>query len=230
MLYKNTLQRILPALFIAGIVVFAGLMFTKITPYFPFQGATHFLSTKTDQVLDSHWFLIAFYLHITSSLWVLAGGGFQFVPALQRKRPVFHRWLGKVYVISILLLAAPSGLILAAFANGGLPAKTGFFLQCVIWWLTTWVAWREIISRKWLAHVEWMIRSYAVTLAAISLRTESYLMYYLLETKPIETYLTVTWLSWTGNLLLAEIAIRAGLARWLVRLYSSQITPPAVHS
>ena len=207
---------LLGVLLVVGIFAFSVLILSKIWPYLSFERGIHFLSTKTDRVLDNPYFLAGFYIHITSSLWVMAGGILQFIPAVFRKKPAFHRWTGKLYVFSVLFLAAPSGLVLAFFANGGLPAKVGFSLQCVVWWLTTFIAWREIMQGKWTLHAEWMIRSYAITLAAVSLRTESYLMYYLLGTKPIETYLTVTWLSWTGNLLLAEMLIRQGVAKKLV--------------
>jgi hypothetical protein len=42
-------------------------------------------------------------------------------------------------------------------------------------------------------------------------------MIYNFGTKPIETYLTVTWLSWVGNLFIAEIFIRYGLAQYLLK-------------
>ncbi len=210
---------LLGALLLAGVFAFSVLMLTKVLPYLSFERGIHFLSTKTDQVLDNPYFLIGFYVHITSSLWVMAGGIPQFVPALYHYRPAVHRWVGKIYVFSILFLAAPSGLVLAFYANGGLPAKVGFSLQCIVWWLATFEAWQEIMKGRYTAHVEWMIRSFAVTLAAVSLRTESYLMYYFLGTKPIETYLTVTWLSWTGNLLIAEILIRKGVAKRLVSAF-----------
>jgi hypothetical protein len=213
----------------AAVLAFSALMFTKVTPYFSFARATGFLSTKTDPVLDNPVFLAAFYVHITSSLWVMVSGALQFVPLLSARFPELHRRLGKLYVLSILLLAAPSGLVLAFFANGGLPAKAGFVLQCLVWWLTTYAAFREAVARQWLPHVEWMMRSLAVTLAAMSLRLESYGMYYWLHTKPIETYLTVVWLSWTGNLLLTEVLIRAGAAKSLLQtFYRSTKTRSAV--
>jgi hypothetical protein len=62
-----------------------------------------------------------------------------------------------------------------------------------------------------------MVRSYAITLAALALRGESYLLYYAFHTKPIETYLTVTWLSWVGNLIVAEILLEMGLGRYFLR-------------
>jgi hypothetical protein len=63
-----------------------------------------------------------------------------------------------------------------------------------------------------------MIRSLAVTYAAFSLRTESYVMYQFFGTKPIETYLTVVWLSWAGNLFLAEVLLLTKIDRYFVKL------------
>jgi hypothetical protein len=122
-----------------------------------------------------------------------------------------------IYLGSILLLAAPSGLVLGFYANGGLSSKTGFVLQSIVWWVLTYLAWHEIRRKRYIIHSEMMIRSFAITLAAMSLRTESYVMYYFFETKPIETYLTVTWLSWVGNLLIAETLIYFGLGKILMK-------------
>jgi hypothetical protein len=211
------LFRISTALFLLSIAAFTLLMLTKVIPYLSFEPEIDFLTTKTARVLTRNDFQVAFYVHIVSSWWVMVTGIFQFVPSFIKKYKKLHQILGKVYVFSILALAAPSGLVLAWYANGGLPAKVGFSLQCVIWGLCTWVAWREITRRNWQKHIEWMIRSYAVTLAAMSLRIESYGMVYLFHTKPIETYLTVTWLSWVGNLLIAEILIHTHIAKKLLK-------------
>lgn len=209
--------RIVATLFLLFIAAFSLLMLTKVIPYLSFEPEIDFLTTKTDRVLSRNDFQVSFYTHIVSSWWVMVIGIFQFVPSFIKKYKKLHQTLGKVYVFSILILAAPSGLGLALYANGGLPAKVGFSLQCVVWWLCTWVAWREITRHQWQKHIEWMIRSYAVTLAAMSLRAESYGMVYLFHTKPIETYLTVTWLSWVGNLLIAEVLIHTHIAQKLLK-------------
>ena len=114
-------------------------------------------------------------------------------------------------------LPISSGLVLATYANGGLAAQVGFSLQCLVWWAVTYLAWNDIMKKRYESHANMMIRSFAVTLAAMSLRTESYVMYYWFGTKPIETYLTVTWLSWVGNLLLAEVLIYNGLGKKIVQ-------------
>jgi hypothetical protein len=214
---KQWLRRgalLLAALLIAA---FAALMLTKTVPYYTFAKGIHFLTTKSDETNDNPWFRAGFYVHITTSLVVLVLGLLQWLPPVAALGPRLHRWLGYGYVLGILGLAAPSGLILARFANGGLAAQVGFSLQCVVWWGSTWAAYRAARRREWPRHVVWQVRSYAVTLAALALRGESYVMYYAFHTKPIETYLTVTWLSWVGNLVLAEVLLEAGLGRYFLR-------------
>lgn len=210
------LQRFLGYAFAAAVIGFTGIMLTKILPYMTFERAINFLGTKSDAVLDRTYFMVAFYVHITSSVLAILGGIFQFFPKILRGYPKVHIFTGKIYIASILLLAAPSGLVLAAFANGGLPAKVGFALQCLAWWGLTYAAWQAIMERNLEKHAAMMIRSYAVTLAAMSLRTESYALVYFWETKPMETYLTVTWLSWVGNFFIAELLIYFGMAKKMV--------------
>ena len=210
-------RRLLLALAALFIAAFAALMLTKTLPYYTFEKGIHFLTTKSDETNDNPVFRAGFYVHITTSLLVLVAGLLQFLPWLARRGPRLHRQLGTFYIIGVLALAAPSGLILARFANGGLVAQVGFTLQCLVWWLCTWRAYRAARQHQWPLHVNWMLRSYAVTLAALALRGESYVMYYAFETKPIETYLTVTWLSWVGNLILVEILLEAGLGRYFLR-------------
>mgnify|MGYP000947240598 CR=1 FL=1 len=203
-------------LFAAGVLAFGQVMFGKTLPYFSFERAINFLGTKQDFVLDNPVFMAGFYVHISSAIVVMLAGVWQFFPIILRKKPSFHRFLGKIYIFGILFLAAPSGMVLAKFANGGLPSRVGFSLQCAVWFALTAAAWWEIRHRRWLDHTHFMLRSYAVTLAALSLRSESYLMYFWLGTKPIETYQTVTWLSWVGNLVLAECLIFFGFGRRLL--------------
>ena len=208
---------------ISPLIFFTVVMLQKIIPYLSFGHADFFLSTKTEATLNNNFFRTGFYIHITASWLVLVTGLLQFFPQLTSVYPKVHRSMGKIYVLGILLLAAPSGLILASFANGGLPAKTGFTLQCFVWWFATLIAFRKILDRNFKDHVRWMIRSYAVTLAAMSLRTEGYFLHYFFGTKPIETYITITWLSWVGNLIIAETLITIGLDRFLLKkLYAKK--------
>jgi hypothetical protein len=51
--------------------------------------------------------------------------------------------------------------------------------------------------------------SYALTLSALSLRALKWLLVFLFAPAPMDVYHIVSWLGWTGNLLVAEIIIRA---------------------
>jgi hypothetical protein len=227
-LLASLLKRSVRLLVLLAVAAFSLRMLTMVLPYLGFEKGILFLTTKSQAINDNSWFRVGFYVHITSSWWVLVTGLLQLMPALYRRWPRLHRRLGQVYLGSILGLAAPSGLVLALYANGGLSAKVGFTLQCIVWWLVTWQAYRAARQRRWLVHSEWMLRAYAVTLAAMSLRLESYGLYYFFQTKPIETYLTVVWLSWVGNLLLAEVLVQAGLGRWYLRAFGSLIATQTV--
>jgi uncharacterized membrane protein len=188
-------------------LVFIGLMFYKTIPYFEFQYAKYFLSTKSDKTLNSAVFNTAFYTHISTAFLVILIGVFQFNSYIINQKAALHRFLGKVYVLILLGLAAPSGLILGVFANGGLVSKVGFILQSIVWFLYTLLAYLEIKKGNLQKHLDFMIKSYAITLAALSLRSESYLISSFFDTKPMETYTTVVWLSWVGNLFIAEILL-----------------------
>jgi uncharacterized membrane protein len=131
----------------------------------------------------------------------------QFSPYLQKNRKIFHRWMGYLYVIDVLVMAGPSGFILGMFANGGLFAKVSFMLLSILWILFTAKAVLEIRKGHHRAHQVWMIRSYALTLSAISLRLFAWILPRLIQLPAVELYTLIAWLSWTVNLLLAEVIV-----------------------
>jgi len=105
-------------------------------------------------------------------------------------------------------------LYLATTAFGGLPARLGFGMLGGLWLVTGAMAYQRIRQRDIERHREWMIRNYALTFAAVTLRLWLPLFHVLLGFSFIESYVTVAWLCWVPNLLLAELLIgRARAAR-----------------
>lgn len=200
-----------------GILLFAAIMASMIIEYFPYQHGMLFLNTKPDELLNKSWYIAAFYTHIVTSIASITLGSFQFMPYIIQQYPRLHRRLGYIYVLSVLCLAAPSGFLIALGANGGLPAKTGFVCLSIVWWISTYRAFRYAMLKQWQLHINWMIRSFAITLAALTLRTEGFLFHYLLHTKPIETYVTLSWISWIGNLFIAEILLYFSIGKRLLK-------------
>lgn len=62
------------------IAAFAALMLTKTLPCYTFEKGIHFLTTESDATNDNLWFRMGFYVHITTSLMVLALGLLQWLP------------------------------------------------------------------------------------------------------------------------------------------------------
>ncbi len=208
-------KNILYLVFLLVPAIFAWIMASNTFPYLGFDLRHGFLGTKTIKTVETPLFQFSFYLHIVSSLIVWILGFLILLPIFFRKLN-FHRLFGKLYVLLLIFIAAPSGMGLSFFANGGLSAKIAFFLQSTIWAFFTLKAWFFIRKNEINLHLRWMIRSLAVTWAAFSLRGESFLMIKYLGTAPIETYLSVVWLSWVGNILLAEILLMFGIDKFFL--------------
>lgn len=185
------------------LLFFTYLMGKIISPYTSWQWDVDFLWTK-QHLAHLNYYRISFYAHIFSSLLVLGCGAFLFSNYILKKQTRLHSFLGKIYVALLLLISAPSGLIMAFHANGGWLAQLSFILLTPLWWWFTWKGYQTARQKKFKAHKRWMIRSYALTLSAISLRILQLTIgaFYVID--PVLQYTLVSWLSWIGNLLIAE--------------------------
>jgi hypothetical protein len=102
------------------------------------------------------------------------------------------------------LCAAVAGLVLAFGAQTGPVSTVGFGLLAVAWFTATAQAWRLAMARRFLAHERWMIRSFALTLAAVTLRL--YLPFAFLSPFGYDdTYRAISFLCWVPNLIAAEL-------------------------
>lgn len=79
-----------------------------------------------------------------------------------------HRWTGRVYVVGRLVGGA-SGLVLAAGTLAGALAQTGFSAVSVLWIYVTAQGWSTARAGRFPEHRRWMILSFALTFAAVTL-------------------------------------------------------------
>lgn len=143
------------------------------------------------------------YAHFLGSGTALLVGGFQFSGRLRRARPQLHRWLGRTYLTAVLV-GGIGGLGLAAISHGGPPTHVGFALLGVLWLYSAALAYRAIRAGRVDEHRRWMIRSFALTFAAVTLRIQLGLFTAGLGWSFDDAYVTVAWLSWVPNLVIAE--------------------------
>jgi uncharacterized membrane protein len=131
-------------------------------------------------------------------------GPFQLLRKSTTRRYVrMHRWVGRVYLVGVLV-GGLGGLYMAPLAYGGLSTRVGFSLLAGLWLFTGGMAYARIRAKQIEAHRQWMIRNYALTFAAETLRLWLIGLQALADVPQLEAYLTVAWLSWVPNLLIAE--------------------------
>lgn len=146
---------------------------------------------------------IAVYLHIFASSLALVIGPFQFSKRLRANRPQIHRLLGKAYLGLGVLLGGLAGLLMAAFAYGGISSNIGFGALAMLWLYTGARAYWAIRHGDIASHQQWMIRNFSLTLAAVTLRI--YLPLSMVLGLPFELcYPIISWLCWVPNLIIAE--------------------------
>jgi uncharacterized membrane protein len=140
----------------------------------------------------------------------LIGGLTNLLPTMRRRgRWLAHRWIGRGYVVSCLLLGA-AGLSMALHAAGGTFSRVGFTLLAVATLVTSAQAYLAIRRRHVRQHREWMLRSYALIFAAVTLRIWLPLLIMAYGGQFLPAYRWVAWISWVPNALFAEWTIRRG--------------------
>jgi hypothetical protein len=146
-------------------------------------------------------------VHVAGAATALLIGPLQFSSRLRSRFRKFHRWLGRTYVVSCLVGGA-AGFVLALGASTGPISKTGFASLAVAWIVTTTLAWRRAMQLRFVQHRAWMIRSFALTFAAVTLRL--YLpLAALLSINFVYAYRAISFLAWLPNLLVVEIYLRS---------------------
>jgi uncharacterized membrane protein len=140
--------------------------------------------------------------HLLGGSIAIVVGALQVNRGIRVKRPALHRWLGRLYVLGVVI-GGSAALVLAPRAQGGWVSGLGFGLLGVLWLATTLRAFAFIRGGNLAAHRRWMILSYALTLAAVTLRV------YLPATQVmglpfIPSYRAIAWLCWVPNLIGAQ--------------------------
>ena len=161
---------------------------------------------------------LAFYLHVGFGGLALLLSPLQFATRLRTRAPHVHRAVGRI-ILGSIAIAGAGGLVLAPRSLAGPVGTVGFGLLAVLWVAFAATAFRAIRRRNVAAHRRWMIRTFALTYAAVTLRLWLFvLMAGQVDLAGVDAqtaferaYLVVPFLAWVPNLLVAEryLATRA---------------------
>lgn len=146
----------------------------------------------------------ALYAHVFGAVFAMALGPLQFARRLRARRPELHRWTGRLYLGAGVLVGGLSGLVLAVNAYGGAAGRAGFTALALAWLFTGLRAFLAIRAGDVAAHRRWMVRNFALTLAAVTLRL--LIPAAMIAGAPFApAYAAIAWLCWVPNLLAAEL-------------------------
>jgi uncharacterized membrane protein len=183
-----------------GVIAFLSVGVGGYALFHTFTGFVHL--PLTNPMLDP-WGL---QTHITASGVAMILGAFQFLKPLRRKAPSLHRWIGRVYVLACTVGGLAGGVI-ALYSTAGPVAGWGFFMLALLWVPFTLMALRAAMQKDFTSHEIWMIRSFALTFAAVTLRLQLPIGPMLTGGDFLAAYVWIAWLAWVPNLIVAEIYI-----------------------
>lgn len=184
-----------------GLFAFLSLLISGYSLYvYAFMPLGSIVTPEMRAVFVHH--KLGIYTHVFASLLALALGPFQFWRRVQRHKSL-HRTLGRLYLFMGVLPGGLSGLFMATHAQGGWLAQTGFAMLAVLWLFTAYQAYRSIRRGQVQAHQVWMIRNFALTFAAVTLRLYIPLSM-VLGAEYLAAYRVIAWLCWVPNLLLVN--------------------------
>ena len=203
-----------------GLMTFLAIVVTIIAlaPYITLN-SDNFNNATARYATESTLRFVSLFVHAFSGGLALLIGPFQFLDGFRKRRPALHRWMGRIYLIAILI-GGLSAFLIAPGMISGLVGEIGLMSLAVLWLWTGTMAYRSIRAGNIKSHREWMIRSYALTFAAATLRLWLGILIGtqvpFLATKYggdfdalfVEAYRVVMWLCWVPNLIIAETIIQ----------------------
>jgi uncharacterized membrane protein len=143
-------------------------------------------------------------VHIIPGALFLVLALLQFVPSIRARHLEVHRWLGRVLVVTGLVIGF-SALVMSFTMNIGGPNETAattlfgiVFLFCLI------KAYRHIRRKEVAQHREWMIRAFAIGLGVATTRPIVGIFFAFRKLTPHEFFGIAFWLGFTITFFAAE--------------------------
>src|SRR5579864_1949562 len=119
---------------------------------------------------------LAVAMHLISAVIVMLAGAVQLVPQVRNRFPIFHRWNGRIYMLTAVALST-AGLYIQWFRGsvGDLPQHLGSLVNAILIWLCAGMALRYALARDFKAHRPWALRLFLVVSASYFYRLAFFL-------------------------------------------------------
>lgn len=189
--------------------------------YYTQEYALPYFQPLSDERSNARTIQVLPYLlvHIFAGMLALVLGPFQFSGRLRRRYTAVHRWIGRTYLLAVLIGSVASMYITVLHPHPVGPVfRSGIAGLAIVWFTTSLMAYVSIRLGNVQEHREWMIRSYTVTFGFVFFRIGfEQLRAMGLEFPDIAGI--NAWMSWAAPLFAAEVAL--SIARQRERAYRS---------
>jgi len=191
------------------LAILAALLICKVTlsvvldyrSYFPPDFESDFLRGRESYFWGPYrW---AFFIHLMSGPASLVLGTILVSERFRRSVPAWHRRLGRVQGVCVLLLVTPSGLWMARYAATGAVAAAGLGSLAIATAACVVLGWRAAVARRFEDHRRWMTRTFVLLCSAVVIRMIGGLASIAQFDAPW-LYPLSTWASWLVPLVVFE--------------------------
>jgi uncharacterized membrane protein len=189
-----------------GIVIAASL-------YFIYNNALHYFSYNVDSYGPDFYPVYApsLLIHVVGGLLALVLGPFQFMSSIRKKYPLTHRFMGKTYLLAVLVagLASLNLSINKIIIGENLIAYGAGLAGLALAWLSTSaMAFWAARSRNFVQHREWMVKSFVVTCGFTSFRLIDKILTEKFHVDPMTSSNLLAWGCWAIPLLVTDLVLQ----------------------
>ncbi|MGE7093661.1 DUF2306 domain-containing protein [Lysinibacillus sp. NPDC048646] len=189
------------------IIAFMWIMHTLSKNFMVDPNFEKFLKKKDEIISNPTVWAVMLRIHIVLAVIALLTGPVGMMKGLRNKRLLFHRYNGRIYILSIVFNFIP-GIYVSLFATGGWLSTIGFFILNTLWLITTVLGYKFIKRKDIVRHSQWITRSFFLSFANTIIYIIVAVTHNGLNLSYGFAYTIAVWLSWIINLTIAEIVIK----------------------
>jgi hypothetical protein len=99
--------------------------------------------------------------HLALAVTITLGGPLQLIPALRNRFRSFHRWNGRIYLITAMIMSLGGiYMVWTRGTAGGDSLRIGISLNGLLLVACAMLAWRAALSRQFESHRRWALRTF----------------------------------------------------------------------
>ena len=119
-------------------------------------------------------------VHLLSAVIVILAGVIQLIPQIRERAPLFHRWNGRLYMLTAFTISIAGLYMLWGRGSvGDFSQHLGQSLNAVLIMLCAAMALRYALARDFKTHRRWALRLYLVVSASLFIRAGLFLSLFL---------------------------------------------------